>query len=151
MDLFDEAIAAYHEVLNYDSQHLKALFNVARLYHTQGDHANAILNFEQVLQKDPHNAQTYNSLGLIYEELEDWRNAISCFHKAAELDMFFPEVHLNLVRALYHHRGGDLSPDILQDLIERLHMVLSLGVDSEALQPIRHKVERFLAFLTASQ
>jgi tetratricopeptide (TPR) repeat protein len=33
MDLFDEAIAAYHTALHCDPNYLKALFNVARLYH----------------------------------------------------------------------------------------------------------------------
>src|SRR3989442_260832 len=38
MDRLDEAIVAYHTALNRDPHYLKALFNVARLYHTQGDH-----------------------------------------------------------------------------------------------------------------
>jgi tetratricopeptide (TPR) repeat protein len=122
----------------------------SRLYHAQGDYANALHNFEKALNEDPQNAQTYNNLGLIYEELRDWEKAISSFQRSVELDMFFPEGHLNLVRALYHHHSGNLSVSILHGLIERLYMTLSLDLDSKTVQPIREKVESFLDFLTAS-
>jgi tetratricopeptide (TPR) repeat protein len=69
MDLFDEAIAAYHAALRCDPCYLKALFNVARVYHTQGDYDQAIRYFERVLELDPQHAQAHNNLGHIYEEI----------------------------------------------------------------------------------
>jgi tetratricopeptide (TPR) repeat protein len=140
MDLFDEAIAAYDDALHGDPNYLKALFNVARLYHTQGDYAQAIQYFERA----------YNSLGLIYEEMGKWPEAILAFQKSSERDMFFPEAHLNLARVLYHYHSSDLSPDLAQQLIERLQMVLCSAPEDEASQPIRQRIESFLEFLAST-
>jgi tetratricopeptide (TPR) repeat protein len=150
MDLFDEAIAAYHAALKCDPSYVKALFNVARLYHAQGDHGQAIRYFNLVLELDPKYVQAHNNLGLIYEEMGEWQEAVIAFQTSAELDMFFPESHYNLARALYHRCGGDLRPDLVQSLIERLQMVLCLTSDDEAGQSIRQKIETFLDFLAST-
>ena len=123
---------------------------MARVYQTQGEHVQAIRYFEKVLEVDPHHGQAYNNLGLIHEEVGEWTAAIACFQKSAEVNMFLPEAHLNLARALYHYHGGDLGPELVQSLIERLQMVLSLDPDDEALKPIRQRVEGFLDFLAST-
>jgi tetratricopeptide (TPR) repeat protein len=56
-------------VLSRDPPHLKALFNIARFYQTQGDYAEDIWYGEKALERDPQNALAYTSLGLIYEEM----------------------------------------------------------------------------------
>lgn len=150
MDLFDEAIVAYHTALNRDPHYLKALFNVARLYHTQGDHDQAIRYFKMVLELDPKHAQAYNNLGLIHEERGQWSEAVMTFQKSAELDMFLPEAHFNLVRALYYQHRGDLGPELVQPLIERLQMVLCFTPDDATGQLIHQRIETFRDFLAST-
>jgi tetratricopeptide (TPR) repeat protein len=147
MDLFDEAIVAYRTALSSDPHYLKALFNMARLYHTQGDHDQAILYFEMVLECDPDHAQAYNNLGLIHEEMGERSEAVISFQKAAELDIFLPETHFNLVRALYYQHGGDLGPELVQSLIERLQMILCFTPNDATGQLIHQRIETFLDFL----
>ena len=150
MDLFDEAIAAYKEALVSDPTYLKALFNLARLYHTQGEHREAITHFTQVLGLDPQHAQAYNSLGVIYEEIGNHPQAIAYLQKAVELDMFQPEAHLNLARALYHHHYTQLNTPLLQSIIERLQMTLSLAPGNHEAQTLLEEVKDLLDIFAAS-
>jgi tetratricopeptide (TPR) repeat protein len=143
-DLFDEAIIAYQEALARDPAYLKACFNVARLYHTQGEYAEAIAYFQKVLALDPYNAHTYNNLGLIYEELGDQPQAIVYFRKATEIDMFCPETHLNLARALYDFYRIDIRPDMLQHIMERLQMALSIDPHNDETKALLHEIETAL-------
>jgi tetratricopeptide (TPR) repeat protein len=124
-----------------DPVYLKACFNMARLYHTQGEYEAAITYFRKVLALDPHNAHTYNNLGLIYEELGDRSQAIAYFQKATELDMFCPATHLNLARALYDFHREDLRPDMLQSIMSRLQMVLSIDPHNDETKVLLHEME----------
>ena len=133
--------------LNYNPHYLKALFNVARLYHTQGDHAQATRYFEMVLELDPDYAQADNNLGLIHEEMGEWSEAVMTFQKAGELGMFLPEAHFNLVRALYYQYRGDLGPELLQPLTERLRMIMCFPPDDATGRLIHQRIATFLDFL----
>jgi len=121
-----------------------------RLYHTQGDHDQAIRYFKMVLELDPKHAQAYNNLGLIHEEMGQWSEAVMTFQKSAELDMFLPEAHFNLVRALYYQHRGDLGPELVQPLIERLQMVLCFTPDDATGQLIHQRIETFRDFLAST-
>jgi hypothetical protein len=90
------------------------------------------------------------TLGHIYEEIGKWSEAVLAFQKSAELDMFRPEAHLNLARALYYQHRAELGPDLLQPLLERLQMVLCFTPDDEAGHDVRQRIEMFLDFLTSA-
>jgi hypothetical protein len=89
-------------------------------------------------------------LGLIYEEMGAWPKAILAFQRSAKLHICLPEPHLHLARALYHQHNGELGPDLLQGLIERLQMVLCLSPENEIHQAIRQRIHDFPGFLASA-
>jgi tetratricopeptide (TPR) repeat protein len=103
-----------------------------------------------VLELDPNHAQAHNNIGLIYEEMGDWSEAVMAFQKSVDLDRFLPEAHFNLVRALYHQHRGDLGPELVQLLIERLQMILCFIPDDEMGRLVHQRIETVLDFLISS-
>jgi hypothetical protein len=61
--------------------------------------------------------------------------------------MFLPEAQFNLVRALYYQHKGDLGPELVQPLIERLQVVLCVTADDATGQLLHQRIETLRDFL----
>ncbi len=60
------AIATYSEVLEIDSNHVKAVSGRAAAYFLRGDHADAAQDYERAINLAPNNPDNYMKLGWIY-------------------------------------------------------------------------------------
>jgi tetratricopeptide (TPR) repeat protein len=65
LELFDEAIKAYHKAIDFDANDISARVNLSWAYFCEGDIEQAILESLAVLQRDSNRAASFN-LGLFY-------------------------------------------------------------------------------------
>lgn len=75
---------------NNKKQLLKA-YKTAETYRKKGQYSNAIKEYENIVKTFPHEKKTYNTLGDLYQQIKDKKNAIrsySTYAKALEGDGF---------------------------------------------------------------
>jgi hypothetical protein len=80
----------------------------------------------------------------------DYPQAIAYFRKAVALEMFQPEAHLNLARTLYQHHYTRLTMPLLQSIIKRLQMTLSLAPANHEAQTMLAEAQTLLDIFSAS-
>lgn len=61
--------------------------NLAGSYHYTKNFTEAIKYYHIWLEKAPDDFESWFYLGEIYEEIEDWSNAIDCFENATQIDL----------------------------------------------------------------
>lgn len=86
---FDEAIAAYNHAIQTDAGYGAPYSNLALTYLTQGQFAEAILLYQksiELLESDIDKALSWNGLGNAYRCMDDYKNAVAAYQRAAELD-----------------------------------------------------------------
>ncbi len=65
----------------------------------------------QASQQKPDSALSWNNLGSIYAQKEQWEKAISCYQEALQLDCNFAKSYRNLAR-VYHKTGEHLKASL---------------------------------------
>jgi hypothetical protein len=65
--------------------------------------------------------------------------------------MFRPEAHLNLARLLYHHHYTRLNTPLLQSIIKRLQMTLSLAPGNREALTLLAEAQTLLDIFSLSQ
>ena len=78
---------------------------------------------------------------MIYEELGELSKAIGFFQRAIEEDMFRPEAHINLGRALYHYDYAQLNAKKLQRIATRLQMGLSMDPENQEARNLLNEIK----------
>jgi tetratricopeptide (TPR) repeat protein len=77
---------------------------------------------EQIPNQQPDNAISWNNLGSLYAQKQEWTKAISCYQEALQLDPKISKIHRNLARifqklgkmekaALYWYEAFMLEPE----------------------------------------
>jgi hypothetical protein len=85
-------------------------------------------------------AAAHNNLGVVCLRSKVYASVAKHFHEVVELEPPRP--------CLYHHHDEELSPDLLQSLIEPLRMVVSITPEDERHQVIRQRIKDFLDTFT---
>jgi DNA-directed RNA polymerase subunit alpha len=75
----EQAIARYDEVLAQDARHRGALFRLAVNVDLRGEDEEARELYERLLLVPPVNAATVMNLGVLYEDIGNYRRAMQCF------------------------------------------------------------------------
>jgi tetratricopeptide (TPR) repeat protein len=80
----------------------KSYFDSGMELYEQGNYTKARLEFKNVLQIDPKDADAYYMFGLLEEKEENWRKAFSLFFRAVELnpDHQDAQIHLGTIYVL---------------------------------------------------
>jgi tetratricopeptide (TPR) repeat protein len=85
----NDAINAYNKAIQLDPAFGVPYSNLGLTYLNQGHFAEAVLLYKksiELLQSDTEKAVCWNALGNAYRCLKDYRNAVSAYQKAAQLD-----------------------------------------------------------------
>jgi DNA-directed RNA polymerase subunit alpha len=78
----DAAIEAYDEVLAIDGNHKHALFRLALNVDLRGEDEEARELYERALMAPPVNVSCVVNLGILYEDMGNYRRAMQCFDLA---------------------------------------------------------------------
>lgn len=80
----DAAIAHYDEVLAADENHKQALFRLAVNVDLRGEDEEARELYERALMSPPVNVACVVNLGILYEDMGNYRRAMQCFDLALQ-------------------------------------------------------------------
>ena len=80
------AIACYDNVLELDPNHKQALFRLAFNVDLRGEDEEARELYERSLMAPPVNAACVINLGILYEDIGNYRRAMQCFDLALQAD-----------------------------------------------------------------
>ena len=78
------AIAAYDDVLGLDNNHKQAMFRLALNVDLRGEDEEARELYERALMSPPVNAACVVNLGILYEDMGNYRRAMQCFDLALQ-------------------------------------------------------------------
>ncbi|MBP7526497.1 MAG: tetratricopeptide repeat protein, partial [Syntrophorhabdaceae bacterium] len=109
--------------------HLKALFNLGRLYIQQGEPRKAFDAFARIIELNGDNTTVWNYLGYIYETLGSVDYAIFAYSNSLIINNYQEDAHYNLARLQYLQYRSNPDPAMLDGIKVRLQYVLS--VDSK--------------------
>ncbi len=85
----------------------------------QGNYAEAILKFKEILSKDKSNYNTLNYLAVAYSMLKKYDNAIEALNSAIDFQPSFPNAYLNLGIILFQKGEKEESLQFYKSAIER--------------------------------
>ena len=122
--MFDEALEEYRKAIEIDPRHVKALFNMGRLYLQQGEPRKAFDAFSRVVEFTSDNAAAWNYLGYIYETLGSIENAIFAYSNSLSINNYQEDAHYNLARLQYIQYRAKPDPSLLEGIKARLQYVL---------------------------
>jgi len=114
----DKAERAFQQSLIADVSYGPAHNNLGKLYYNQANYYLAAWEFEYAIKLMPERVEPRNNLGLVYEKVGKFGEAIETYGEAHMLQPNNPEVLGNLVRARL--RRGDPYADVhplLTDLV----------------------------------
>lgn len=82
----EAAIACYDDVLSLDENHKHALFRLAVNVDLRGEDEEARELYERALMAPPVNTACVVNLGILYEDIGNYRRAMQCFDLALQAD-----------------------------------------------------------------
>jgi tetratricopeptide (TPR) repeat protein len=95
----DEAIAAYHKVLEIDPQHAAAHINLGTLHYNRQEFGAAEQHYRQAIEADPRYALAYFDLGNVLDETGRVAEAVQVYKTALQLAPTYADAHYNLALA----------------------------------------------------
>lgn len=108
MDLWEEAMEAYEEVLETDDQHIAATFRLAYLLDMRGHEEQAIELYERCVADAPSHVNALINLAVLYEDAGRFDDAARC------LDRILAE-HPNHARARLFRKDVESSKTMYYD------------------------------------
>jgi tetratricopeptide (TPR) repeat protein len=96
----NDAIAAYHRVLQLDPEHAAANINLGTLYYNRQDYHLAERHYRRAIQIDSRYALAYFDLGNVLDETGRVHEAIQTYKTALQLAPTYADAHYNLALAL---------------------------------------------------
>jgi tetratricopeptide (TPR) repeat protein len=95
----NEAITAYHKVLEIEPPHAAAHINLGTLYYNRQEFGLAERHYRQAIETDPRYALAYFDLGNVLDETGRVKEAIQTYKTALQLAPTYADVHYNLALA----------------------------------------------------
>jgi len=93
---YDEAIDSFKKVINKDTEHTGALFNMAVACESVGDNIQAKDIYSNILTRKPDNAEALVRSGSLYLNESNFTKAKECFLNTIKLDKYLIEAYLAL-------------------------------------------------------
>lgn len=91
-------------LLNSDKNCMAAHFCLARVYSRKSEYNLAMLHGKKVVELNPQEPNGFLNLGLIYEGLNRFKNAVSCYKKELSFNRSNGAAHYNLAYLYFHRR-----------------------------------------------
>lgn len=98
---YQEAITAYYNALQLDSNYAEAYFNRGNAYLDLKEYRGAIADFDRVTQLDPKDSDAYNNRGISYFNLKEYHKAIADYDRAIAFNPNDPKIYFNRGEAYY--------------------------------------------------
>jgi len=95
----NEAIAAYHKVLEIEPTHAAAHINLGTLHYNRQDFSLAEKHYRQAIAADPRYALAYFDLGNVLDETGRVAEAIQVYKTALQFAPTYADAHYNLALA----------------------------------------------------
>ena len=95
----NEAIAAYHRVLDLTPNHAAAHINLGTLYYNRQEFGLAERHYRQAIDADPRYALAYFDLGNVLDETGRVHDAVATYKTALQLAPTYADAHYNLALA----------------------------------------------------
>jgi tetratricopeptide (TPR) repeat protein len=95
----NEAIAAYHRVLDLAPSHAAAHINLGTLYYNRQEFGLAERHYRQAIDADPRYALAYFDLGNVLDETGRVHDAVATYKTALQLAPTYADAHYNLALA----------------------------------------------------
>ncbi len=94
----EQTIKVLKNLVNIDPENIEIRFRLAAAFEEKGAFDQAIPEYEKLVKKanEQDRLLIYKNLGYLYTETGKWKEAISCYLKAAELDQKDPNIYYNL-------------------------------------------------------
>lgn len=141
MSLVNKAIEMTDGELDRDEHQLHRsvlVYNRAQLLASSGDHAAALLAYDEVIGRDPDYGDYYFERATERRAVGDYPGAMADYDSAIRLSLPFHEAHFNradLLRELGDEDGAlrdldyaaELNPSNMDSLIHRADLLLALG------------------------
>jgi tetratricopeptide (TPR) repeat protein len=141
MSLVNEAIQMTDGELDPDEHQLHRsvlVYNRAQLLASSGDHAAAVLDYDEVISRDPDYGDYYFERATERRAVGDYPGAMADYDSAIRLSLPFHEAHVNradLLRELGDEDGAlrdldyaaELKPANMDSLINRADLLLARG------------------------
>ena len=107
-------------------------FELGKTYYQQGQWAQAVAAFQQVITLDPTYQAAYANLGAAYHRQNNLDLAVAQYQKALELNPEDGEVIYNLAAVYLQQatQSGQPDPALLEQAIEQLNLALELSPDA---------------------
>ncbi len=115
---WDEARAAYEEMLKLDETNALAWANLGAVEQQAGRTKEAVESFEKSVMYNPQLSQSWNALGLIFTSTGDSYRAISCFTRAIHEEPTDAKAHNYLAIAAKNLGWIDAAQTELQRALE---------------------------------
>ena len=130
----------------------EALFRRAMRYLEFGEATAARDTFLSVIEIDPSFAKAWNSLGIVYKDLEDIDKARECFSKASSLEPNWTEPLVNLGLLEFSQKSYKAAKDVLCKYMElggkEIDILVILARSSFHLDDCK-TVQKVTAFITS--
>lgn len=158
---FKKAEFCYGTILKQNPQSVDALFNIANLYHQQGQLSRAIKTFEKVLEINPMHTDASISLSVLYNDVGQYEKARSVFEKAdkrvkgganliedSHINKKFAIKHLELAELYLTYNRFDeslfefkkasaLNPESLEIRLKLARVYAKKGFTSKAIEELK--------------
>jgi tetratricopeptide (TPR) repeat protein len=99
------ALARLSSVIEKNPRLALAFESRAQLLSEKGDYAGAAKDWEEAAKLEPYNFRTHYQLGLMYQTLKKFTDAIRAYKKAVEIRPLDTEANMNL--AIVYSQNGD--------------------------------------------
>jgi tetratricopeptide (TPR) repeat protein len=141
-DMYDEALNEYTNIIQINPTHAKTLYNLGRIYFQFGNYNEALKYFKHVLELDPENADAWNNLGSVYETINNLTEALSAYNKSLAVNPFHEETNVNIANIQYLLYLSDPESAKIDDILRRLHFVLSLNPHNKKVQKLLERIQK---------
>ncbi len=130
---YENACQVCLQAIEQEPERVDAYYNLALIYHQQGDVDNAIKFFRQVVSLKPQDASASNNLGVLYYSQQNWEKAKESFKNAVNADPAFIDARLNLIKLYRKLENFDQAKAELREC----H---ALQPDNENLKQLRNRL-----------
>jgi len=129
----------------------KPYFNLAKIAVKRGNYAEAVANFEKVIELEPDNVYPFEGLGAVYEAQGQFDKALPVYAKALELRADYVEVYYKMALCFYE-LGEFREPDkyatvVLMNNPSYVDAAISLAEKLLEKRQIRLAYEHYLRIL----
>ena len=138
---YEEAIAAFDHVIEFDSEHFEAWFNRAAILHGLERYEEAIASYTKVIEINPDYSSAWLNRGNVFSYLERYTEALEDFDKTLELEPENLEVwesRTGILNALGWYDDAEVSRARSVSIDAKLHP--SLAVPQRKLSAVDESV-----------